>query len=96
LYGLDTLSCHAFGFTGVVALRIGSSALCIGGGPAFGRSTFGGSQRDPSHGDPVAFLHELGLRKHTAVTRPQHAPVSEALSAQHQINTVTSSLVGIE
>jgi hypothetical protein len=71
LCGLGSLSCQDFGFTGVVVLHFGSSALCIGGGPTFGCNTVGGSQRDPGHGDSVAFLHELRLRKHTAVTRPK-------------------------
>jgi hypothetical protein len=54
---------------GAVALRISSSTLRIGGGLAFGRSAFGGGQRDPGHSDPVALLHELRPGKHAAVTR---------------------------
>jgi hypothetical protein len=50
---------------------VGPSALRVGGGPSFGRGTFGSNQRNPGHGDPVTFLHELGLRKHAAVTRPK-------------------------
>jgi hypothetical protein len=38
---------------------------------SFGCGTFDGNQKNPGHGDPVAFLHELGLREHTAVTRPK-------------------------
>jgi hypothetical protein len=71
LRGLGVLSCQTFSFMGVVMLRVGSSALCIGGGPTFGCGTLGDNQRDPSHGDPVAFLHELKLRKHSAVAGPK-------------------------
>jgi hypothetical protein len=68
---LGVLSAHPFGSTSVIALRVGPSALRVGGGPSFGRGTFGSNQRNPGHGDPVTFLHELGLRKHAAVTRPK-------------------------
>jgi hypothetical protein len=71
LHGLDVLSCQTVGFMGVVMLRVSSSALYIGGGPTFGCDTFSGDQLDPGHGDPVAFLHELRLRKHTAVAGPK-------------------------
>jgi hypothetical protein len=45
--------------------------FCPPRGPTLGCGTFGGKQRDPDHGDPVAFLHELRLRKHTAVVGPK-------------------------
>jgi hypothetical protein len=71
MYGLGIWSCRPFGFTSVVPLRVGPSALRIGGGPSFDRVTFGGNLMNPGHGDLVAFLHELGLRKHAAVTQPK-------------------------
>jgi hypothetical protein len=71
MYGLDIWSCHPFGITGVVALRVSPTALRIGGSPSFGRGPFGGNQRNPEYGDPVSFLHELGLREHAAVMQPK-------------------------
>jgi hypothetical protein len=69
--GLGVWSCHPFGIMGVVALRVVPAALRISGGPSFGCGAFGGNQRNPRHGDLVAFLHELGLREHAAVTQPK-------------------------
>jgi hypothetical protein len=71
MYGLGVWSCHPFGIMAVVALRVGQAALRIGDDPSFSSGAFGGNQRNPGHGDPVAFLHELGLREHAAVTRPK-------------------------
>jgi hypothetical protein len=54
---------------GVVTLRIGPAAPHIGGGPSFGCDAFSGDQRNTEQGNLVAFLHELGLREHAAMTR---------------------------
>jgi hypothetical protein len=70
-HGFGVWPLHLFGNAGVVALRVGPVAPYIGGGPSFGYDAFSGDQRNTGHGDPVAFLHELGLRQHATVTRPK-------------------------
>jgi hypothetical protein len=71
MHGFGFWPHHLFGNTGVVTLRIRPVAPHIGGGPSFGYDAFSGDQRNPGHGDPVDFLHELGLGEHAAVTRPK-------------------------
>jgi hypothetical protein len=52
-----------------VAPRLSTSALCVIGSHAFGSSTFGGDQRDPSHLNLVALLHEQRLRECTTLSQ---------------------------
>jgi hypothetical protein len=90
MYGLGVWSRHPFGIPGVVALRIGPTALRVGGGPSFGYGAFSDNQRKPKHGDPVAFLHELGLREHAAVTRPK-ARCNTRLQARPYLHNIKTT-----
>jgi hypothetical protein len=71
-------------------LRIGPTAPHFGGGSSFGGDAFSGDQRNPGHGDPVAFLHELGLRKHAAVTRPK-ARCNTCLQARTYLHSIKTT-----